>query len=158
MSQRVAGPIRTFTAGLAIVKHIRVTLTAGKLAIAGAADDDLGEITEEAFADSDMRSVELRNGPGTRKMVAAGAVAADVVVYKAAAGKVDDVNNGQVIGISMESAAAVNEVFEVLPLSPGAQALLTTIADPTGGGTVDTEGRAAIDLIIDRLQSVGIIV
>jgi hypothetical protein len=32
-----------------------------------------------------------------------------------------------------------------------------TIADPTGGGTIDAEARAAINTIIDRLQELGLI-
>lgn len=32
-----------------------------------------------------------------------------------------------------------------------------TVADPTGGGTIDTEARTAIGLIIDRLQELGLI-
>lgn len=32
-----------------------------------------------------------------------------------------------------------------------------TIADPTGGGTIDTEARTAINTIIDRLQELGLI-
>jgi len=32
-----------------------------------------------------------------------------------------------------------------------------TVADPSGGGTVDTEARAAIEAVIDRLQELGLI-
>lgn len=32
-----------------------------------------------------------------------------------------------------------------------------TVADPTGGGTVDAEARTAIDALIDRLEAHGII-
>ena len=32
-----------------------------------------------------------------------------------------------------------------------------TIADPTGGGTVDTQSRTAINSLIDRLQDLGLI-
>lgn len=32
-----------------------------------------------------------------------------------------------------------------------------TVADPAGGGTVDTEARTAINAIIDRLQELGLI-
>lgn len=33
----------------------------------------------------------------------------------------------------------------------------TTISDPAGGGTVDTQARTAINTIIDRLQELGLI-
>ena len=42
-----------------------------------------------------------------------------------------------------------------LSLTPKAQQ--DTIADPSGGATIDTEARAAINLIIDRLQAFGLI-
>lgn len=32
-----------------------------------------------------------------------------------------------------------------------------TVSDPTGGGTIDTEARTAINAIIDRLQELGLI-
>lgn len=32
-----------------------------------------------------------------------------------------------------------------------------TVADPAGGGTIDTEARTAINAIIDRLQELGLI-
>ena len=32
-----------------------------------------------------------------------------------------------------------------------------TVSDPSGGGTVDTEARTAIDALIDRLQELGLI-
>jgi hypothetical protein len=32
-----------------------------------------------------------------------------------------------------------------------------TIADPTGGATIDAEARTAINTIIDRLQELGLI-
>lgn len=34
---------------------------------------------------------------------------------------------------------------------------LTTITDPTGGGTVDSQSRTAINSLIDRLQEIGLI-
>lgn len=34
---------------------------------------------------------------------------------------------------------------------------LDAITSPTGGGTVDTQARAAVDSLIDRLQEIGLI-
>ena len=32
-----------------------------------------------------------------------------------------------------------------------------TISDPTGGGTIDTQARSAVNALIDRLQELGLI-
>lgn len=114
MSQLFETPTRPFEAGAAITQHLRVKLTAGKLAAAGIGDDDIGTICDTTFADGDKVSVRLTSAQGTRKMVAAGAVTAGARVYQAASGKVDDLGVGKCIGIAMEAAGANNDVFEVL--------------------------------------------
>lgn len=49
---------------------------------------------------------------------------------------------------------------EAIPLLRQIRAALnnkqTAISDPTGGGTIDVEARAAIVLIIDKLQAFGV--
>jgi len=51
------------------------------------------------------------------------------------------------------SAGVVVAAFE--PLTPRAASIQSHIADPSGGGTVDTESRAAIDAILDILEAYG---
>jgi hypothetical protein len=118
MSQFVETPTKAFTAGAAIAKYLRVKLSSGKLAVAGAGASDepveIGTIEDASFADGDVRPVRLRTAQGTAKMVAAGAVVQGVAVYGAASGKVDDVASGAAIGVSMEAAAADGDVIEVM--------------------------------------------
>lgn len=119
MAQYVEGPTKSFTAGGAIAQFLRVKLTAGKLAIAGAGATDgaveIGTIEDAAFADGDVKAVRLRNAQGTKKMVAAGAFSAGAAVYGAAGGKVDDAVSGSAHGIAMEAATADGDVVEVMP-------------------------------------------
>lgn len=113
MSQFVETPTRSDTAAGAIGQHLRVK-TPGALAVAGASDVSYGTMEFAATA-AGPATVRLRNAQGTRKMVAAGAFVAPVVVYAAAGGKVDD--SGTVIeGLALESAGADGDVVEVLPL------------------------------------------
>lgn len=118
MSQQVDTLFRTFTAGAAIGRFIRVKLTSGKLAVAVAADRDyLGTIEEAAFADLDVRRVRLRTAQGTAKMVADAAVTLGATVFTRAAGKVGATAVGSfIIGVALEAAAADGDVIEVLSI------------------------------------------
>lgn len=112
----------TFTAGAAIGQYLRVKLSAGKLAVAVAADGpgvELGTMEEASFADGDIRAVRARNFPGTRKMVANAAVAVGAQVFTAAAGKVGATAIGSFReGIALTTAAADGDIIEVLTV-PG---------------------------------------
>lgn len=118
MSQTINESFKTFTAGVAIAKYLRVKISSGKLAVAvaGVTDEtlEIGTITEEAFADLDVRTVKLRSGNGTHKMVASAAIAAGVAVFGAAAGKIATTASGTAIGVSLEAAGANNDVIEVM--------------------------------------------
>lgn len=118
MSQFVSTPTRTFTAGAAIAKHLRVKISSGVLAAAGvgASDDtvEIGTLLDASFASGDVRAVHLRNSGGTTKMVAAAAITAGAAVYGAASGKISSTSSGTAIGIAMEAAGADNDIIEVL--------------------------------------------
>jgi len=126
MSQYTDGPTRTFTASAALAPHLRVKLTSGKTALAGAADIDIGTVEGRAYADGNLHAVRLRNAPGTRKMVAAGAIAEGADVYAAASGKIDD-EGTIIVGTALEEATADGDVIEVLPLT----VQVTTIEEET---------------------------
>lgn len=108
----------TFTAGAAIAQYLRVKLTAGKLAVAALADGpgtELGTLEEASFADGDIRAVLSRNAPGSRKMVANGALAVGAKAYTAAGGKIGASAAGAFLeGIVLTAATADGDVVEVL--------------------------------------------
>ncbi len=108
----------TFEAGAAIAQHLRVKLTAGKLAVAVLADGpgvELGTLEEESFASGDMRAVRARNMIGSRKMIANAAITVNAKVYTAAAGKVGATATGAFLeGIALTASAADGEIIEVL--------------------------------------------
>src|SRR5690606_1672908 len=105
-------------AGGAIAQYLRVKLSSGKLAVAGAGATDgaveIGTIERQAFADGDLVPVRLRHAGGTAKMVAAGAITQGVAVYGAASGKVSATESGDPIGIAVEGAGADGDIIEVM--------------------------------------------
>lgn len=115
MSQQVVESTKTFQAGAAIAQYLRVYLSSGKLAVAGASNVAIGVIQEASFADLDYRAVLLRNAEGTKRMVASEAVTAGDAVYAAASGKV--ATTGTIYeGIALEDASGNGSIFEVLQL------------------------------------------
>ena len=118
MASQVDVGKRPFTAAGAIARYLRVKDNgSGKLVVAVAADGpgvELGEADRESFAVDNVIGVRLTNHPGTRKMVAAGAIGAFVEVFADAAGKVGVVGTNPSIGISMEAAAADLDIIEVM--------------------------------------------
>lgn len=114
----------TMTAGAAIAQYLRVKITAGKLAVAGVNDRELGTLEEASFADGDVRAVRLRNSGGTRKMVANAALAVGAEVFTAAAGKVGaSISTAYREGIALTASAADGDLIEVA-------------VDPDGGTVV----------------------
>ncbi|MFQ5493771.1 MAG: hypothetical protein ACE5EX_00155 [Phycisphaerae bacterium] len=115
MSQFVNSPTKAFTAGGAIGQYLRVKLTAGKLAIAGLTDKEIGTLEAAAFADGDVRAVRLAAAQGTAKMVAAGAISQGAEVFTAAGGQVStSAVTGFAVGIALEAAAAAGDLIEVM--------------------------------------------
>jgi hypothetical protein len=114
MSQFVESPCRSLPCSGAIAQYLRVKLTGNpaQLAVAGVADTCLGTLEEASFVAGDMRAVRMRTAQGTRKFVAAGAIAAGAPFFAAAGGKVSATVNGNPEGFAIEAAAANNDVFE----------------------------------------------
>lgn len=112
---------RTFIAGGAIARDLRVTLSSGKLAVAGATAKELGTIWEPTYNDGDAVSVVLSNKQGTCRMVASGAITAGAVVYTAAAGKISatQATGAFEVGIALTAAAGDGSVIEVLRIAHG---------------------------------------
>ncbi|MDD5657872.1 MAG: DUF2190 family protein [Elusimicrobia bacterium] len=115
MGQYVDTNTRSFTAGETIAQHLRVKLSAGVLAVAGAADSELGTVLNRAVS-GDAVAVRLRTAAGTCKMVASGEIAAGADVYTAAVGKITATAGSGIfcVGTSLEAATADGDVIEVL--------------------------------------------
>lgn len=113
MAEQNDTPFLTFTAGGAISQYLRVKLSTGKLAAAGAEDEDVGTIEEASFADGDIVTVRAWNAEGTRKMVASGSISQFAKVYGAASGKISATANGKPIGIAMQAASNDGDWIEV---------------------------------------------
>lgn len=118
MADYVDPGYRTFVAGGALGRHLRVKLTTGKLALAGVGATDnlveLGTLEDAAFADGDVCNVSLRNKQGTVKMVAGGSITAGASVYGAANGKISTTASGSPLGIALTGASGDNSIIEVL--------------------------------------------
>jgi len=114
MAEMVETATKTFGSSETISAHLRVKVSSGLIAAAGAQEADIGVIGAAVLTSGDYAAVRLRNAQGTCKMVAAGTFSQNAVVYGAASGTIDDVPNGNVIGIALEAATAANDVVEVL--------------------------------------------
>lgn len=121
MSQQLEGSNKTFRAdgSTAMPAYSRVKVTAGVLALAGVTERGIGIIQEAVFANSVVQHVAVRlwNSHGTFKMIAAGAVVLDAVVYAAASGKMDDTASTIPLGKALETASGSGSIIEVLPIT-----------------------------------------
>lgn len=148
MSGIVETATKGYTAGAALAQFLRVKLSTEKLAAAGAEDEGVGTIEEAAFADGDFCSVRLWNAMGTRKMVAAGAIAKHAIVYGAASGKIDDVANGNPIGIAMEAASGNGSIIEVLTGLNAGGGLKVRAGEATLDGSNPTDVTTGLSSIV----------
>ena len=119
MSQFIDGPTRQFTSNGAIGQYLRVVLSSGVLAAAGATLPCIGTAEDPILAEDTVGTVRLRGAAGTRKMVASEAITLGSPVYAAASGKI--AATGTVMeGVALEAAAADHDVIEVLMVAmPG---------------------------------------
>ena len=124
MTARVSGAVKSYPNNSAIAPFLRVKLSAGYLAVAGAGDDELGILEGRTFATDTVGAVRALLLGETVRMVAAGAVSQYADVYRAASGKISATPNGKRIGIAMEAASGDGSQIEVLPLKAEAQAML----------------------------------
>jgi hypothetical protein len=118
MARQVDGNVITGTAPGALGMHLRVKgpLTALVLAGLGAADEpvELGTLEKAAFAAGDVVPIRARNAPGTVKMVANGAIAANAVIYGAAAGQIATAVSGAPLGMTLEASTAAGDIIECM--------------------------------------------
>jgi len=114
MTQMVETACKSYIASEAITQYLRVKSSSGQAAIAGATDNDIGVADREAFAANEVIPVRLRTAQGTCKMVAAGAITQEAIVYGAAGGKISATVNSNPVGIALEAASDDNSVIEVI--------------------------------------------
>jgi hypothetical protein len=87
-----ATPIGSFPVNAAIGPYLRVKMSSGYLAVAGAHDRELGTTKQRILVTGvgavDYGAVVLANAAGIRKCIANGAITQYALVYRAASGKV----------------------------------------------------------------------
>jgi len=120
---QVIDKVASLACSQALAPYLRVKYDATYgLAAAGPEDRELGTLNQRhivtGLGTSEKAPVLLSNASGTRLMVAAGAFSAWDTVFGAEGGKVDDVPNGNPIGIAMEAADNDGDQVEILYL-PG---------------------------------------
>jgi hypothetical protein len=122
-----AGPYKGFPINANLSAYLRVKITSGYLALAGSTDVELGvtsralQVPTGGIGQSNFGDVTLRTAEGTVKMIAAGAIAAQALVYAAASGKV--ANAGTVlVGRAMTAASADGNELEVLRIGEASNA------------------------------------
>ena len=163
MAQFVDGNCRGFKVDAAIGQYLRVKLSGNsqEVSAAGATDDDIGTTGTETFTAGDHVDVRLRSASGTRKMVAAGAVAIGADLYAAASGKVNDVRllGARYVGKALQAASGDGSIIEVLEL-PHRQAsdvvseevTFTEDGDTTYTGAVSVPAGATIlDIVVHQV-------
>jgi hypothetical protein len=142
MSVEVKGNEKTFTTGEAVVGFRRVKVnSSGNVVYADAGEDWIG-VTVEAAASGNNVAVRLKNGPGTFKMMAAGAFSILDTIYGAADGKVDDDPVGALIGRALEAATADGDVLEIFPDTSISQGAGDSVEVIGGAGDI-----AALNLV-----------
>jgi hypothetical protein len=116
--QFVNGSEKTFVAGAAIGQYLRVTLSTGKLALAGVSDEDLGVTVRASFAANQYQPVRLRTASGTTPYTASKSINQGADVYTAANGKISDsqASGALLVGMALEAASNDGDIIEVLPI------------------------------------------
>src|SRR5262245_48557562 len=104
----------TFANNSALGRGIRVKLTAGVLAAAGASDDELGVLPEAVLAGDTMAAVIPNGTPGVVEFVAGVQITQYATVFTAASGKIGVTATGLRRGIALEAASGDGSIIRVL--------------------------------------------
>lgn len=148
MTDFIDGPLKTFQFAAATAEALRVYLTGGKMAIAGATDIDDGTAAERVLTADDYGPVRLKNAPGTVRMIASEAISAGAAVYAAASGKVAASGAARIGKNVGEAATADGDVIEVErdPVVPLPSAITITPAADNGAGSTIPAGAQHVTL------------
>jgi hypothetical protein len=151
MSQFVETPTKAFPNNAAIDPHLRVALSGGYLAAAGASTVELGTMERRSLAADEYGTVRLRTAQGTRKMVASGSITKGNPVYAAASGKI--ASSGTVYcGTALEASATDGDVIEVLP---GPNTDISTASAGTTNSSFEVDNDASTPKIGFKSQTGG---
>jgi hypothetical protein len=118
MTTKVFEGVRSFPNNAALAQGIRVLMSGGYLAAAGATSNDIGVMENRSFATDPMGSVRLSGTTVTQRMMASGAITQYADVYRAASGKISATASGIPYGIALEAASGDGSLIEVLPYKP----------------------------------------
>jgi hypothetical protein len=111
MADQIHARSGTFEASEPIAQHLRVKIAStGKIAVAVAADSDIGTAARSANADGEFIAVNFASKEGTEVFIAGVVVVPGDKLYGAAAGKVNKTNTGAPIGIALSNAAIDGQV------------------------------------------------
>lgn len=140
MSQYTEGGLKTFESGAAIKDYSRIQIGSDrKVTTAGASAVCDGTAERAAFDADEYIPVRLKNAPGTRQMIAAGAISAGASVYAAADGEI--AATGSILeGKALEAATAKGDIIEVMTGSANVSNSPASVA-ATGS---DQAGAAAV--------------
>lgn len=124
----------TFPATSSIAAGLRVILSSGVLATAGAFDREVGVMRStnqvSGIGGSAFATVIARNKEGTTPMIASGAISLYAKVYGAASGKVSATANGNFIGYNVGKATTADgdecEVLRIATELGGDAEIVTT--------------------------------
>jgi len=165
-----ATPLLTLPRSGALGPYLRVKISGGVPALAGAEEADIGTTCERYLASglgqTGVATVVTPKAPGTTKMIAAAAFDAFVRLYGAADGKVSATPNGNFIGLSMEAATADGDEVEVLRLPGsglGATVVLehhtaddTLTAEESGSTHTNLGASGAVKLTLPQVAGKGV--
>lgn len=139
-----ATPYGSFPVNAAIGPYLRVMLSSGYLAVAGAHDRELGTTKQRILVTGvgavDYGAVVLANSYGIRKCIANGAITQYGLVYRAAAGKVSSTAIGRPYGILISASVTTDgDEVEVLtfPESVGDMVYRAVAASAAHANTTD---------------------
>lgn len=118
MSQYSSTGLRTFECdeALAEFRHVKMD-SDGKVTYAGALDAADGTTERFTSAAGETVAIRLNSHPGTRRMVASGAISRGAPVYGAASGKIASVGF-RYRGKALEASSTDGNIIEVDPTAP----------------------------------------
>ena len=103
-----------FPASTVLGRYLRVVLTAGKLALAGDADEEIGTTAVQAIVVDAPTAIVPKRWAGVRKMVVSEAVAVGDPLFAAAGGKVAKAGTlarGIVLEVATADGAEINVLY-----------------------------------------------